>query len=127
MNVWSLSMLGDENYIDYSNLICFFMKRFIHIIPQKSPLSGKGTRSRVEADGKKREIVDSEGLNWTVDQMVKKEFSFQFESFLSELILTFYSLARLKLHSHLQPLKLLLRLWIHLYIKPHAFISPQNC
>jgi hypothetical protein len=50
------------------------MKRFIHIIPKISPLSGKGTRSRVEADGKKREIVDSEGLNWTGNE--KSSFLF---------------------------------------------------
>jgi hypothetical protein len=41
-------------------------------------------------------------------------------------VLTLYSLAHLKLHSYLQPLKLHLGLWIHLYINPHAFVSPQN-
>jgi len=41
-------------------------------------------------------------------------------------VLILYSLAHLKLHSHLQPLKLHLRLWIHLYVSPFAFIRQQN-
>jgi len=41
-------------------------------------------------------------------------------------VLTLYSLAHLKLHSHLQPSKLHLRLWIHLYVNPYEFVSPQN-
>jgi hypothetical protein len=41
-------------------------------------------------------------------------------------VLTLYSSAHLKLHSHLQPLKLRLRLWIHIYVNPYTFISPQN-
>jgi hypothetical protein len=41
-------------------------------------------------------------------------------------VLTLYSLAHLKLHSHLQPSKLRLRLWIHLYVNPYEFVSPQN-
>jgi len=41
-------------------------------------------------------------------------------------VLTLYSLAHLKLHSHLQPSKLRLRLWIHLYVNPYEFLSPQN-
>ena len=41
-------------------------------------------------------------------------------------VLTLYSSAHLKLHSHLQPLKLRLRLWIHIYVNPYTFVSPQN-
>jgi len=41
-------------------------------------------------------------------------------------VLTLYSPTHLKLHSHLQSLKLHLRLWIHLYINPHAFVSLQS-
>jgi len=41
-------------------------------------------------------------------------------------VLVLYSLAHLKLHSHLQPLKLYLRLWIHLHVNPSVFVSPQN-
>jgi len=41
-------------------------------------------------------------------------------------VLTLYSLAHLKLHSHLQPSKLRLRLWIHLYVNLYEFVSPQN-
>jgi hypothetical protein len=33
-------------------------------------------------------------------------------------VLTLYSPAHLKLHSHLESLKLHLRLWIHLYVDP---------
>lgn len=36
-------------------------------------------------------------------------------------VLVLYSLAHLKLHSHLQPFKLHLRLWIHLYVSPFIF------
>ena len=41
-------------------------------------------------------------------------------------VLILCSLAHLKLHSHLQPLKLHLRLWIHLYVSPSIFVSPQS-
>jgi hypothetical protein len=41
-------------------------------------------------------------------------------------VLVLYSLAHLKLHSHLQPLKLHMRLWIHLYVSTSTFVSTQN-
>lgn len=41
-------------------------------------------------------------------------------------VLISYSSTHVKLHSHLQSFKLRLRLWIHFYVNPHIFVSPQN-
>jgi len=42
-------------------------------------------------------------------------------------VLTLYSPAHLKLHSHLESLKLHLRLWIHLYVDPRLRQSTRIC
>ena len=41
-------------------------------------------------------------------------------------VLILYSTTHLKLHSPLRPLKICLRLWIHLCVNPYAFIHLQS-